>query len=492
MLGIQSIKSLWSLMLDFLGYATVEQQPTWDKLNRWLSLGAPKIAADIRKKHQLSPEQSLTLEMLVEGYLDWLQVDDRVVDALEFANGPGESGFAQLYQDALLAADNAGALARLQGYVGEQVAAAQLSEQGFVVSFPEMPNQPAYDLLVDGHPVQVKTTLMTSGIQRALDRHPDIPVLAPIELSQGPLAGSEQVIFSPDFSYQQVQHLTEDSLVALRDIGHLAVPFLSLAFVGYKVGRQVQAGKGLQIAAVDGVGEVVGMLAGAKTGMVLGGAIGGLVAGAVGSALVSWTAAAGVASIVASVGGKIGLLMGGASLLMVGPLGPILALGALGALLGSILGRSLAGRLIFAWRYRDLMQWLEPLCSAAQAYQRELEQGFCNKTNAYQQKIRRVRKTLASTRVWGMRRFRKLLLIEMQQKKAELHQASLNFPTIKTADELRGLTTQQGVQYAQELVQQLAQWKPEMALYPSASFKAAAEALGQAANQLLSYLKLRS
>lgn len=491
MVSLRSVTTLWGLALDCLGYKAQHQQQSWNKLEAWLNQGAPKIAESLRQKHQLGPQQSLTLDVLVDGYLDWLQVDDRVADALDFANGPQTSGFAQMYQDALHAADNAGALARLKGYVGEQVAAANLAEQGFVVSFPELPNQPGYDLLVDGHPVQVKTTLVESGIRTALERYPDIPVLAPIELANSSLAGSEQLMFSPQFSHKAVQDLTEDSLSALRDMGHLSIPFLSLGFIGYRVGRKVQAGQALKVAAVDGLGDAAGLVLGGKAGMVLGGALGGLVAGSLGSAAVSWAAAAGAASVVASVGGKLGVVLGGSTLLALGPLGPVLALGALGALLGSMLGRSWLSSLIAAWRFRDLFEQLLPLCEAAGKYQAELTQALNNKSQAYQQKIDRVRQRIRANRQAGMSRFGWLLLERMHQRQALLNSQVLQFPSIKTAGELRQLSTLQSVTYAKQLVSELSAWKPEVALYPSASFKRAAAELAASADQLTSYLKSR-
>jgi hypothetical protein len=44
----------------------------------------------------------------------------------------------------------------LRGYVAEQKAVIALEKAGHIVQFAPTPNQQAWDLLVDGHPWQVK------------------------------------------------------------------------------------------------------------------------------------------------------------------------------------------------------------------------------------------------------------------------------------------------------------------------------------------------
>ncbi len=51
---------------------------------------------------------------------------------------------------------------RLTGYVAEQKAASALEAAGHHVTFAATANQPVWDLLVDGHPVQIKEGLLES------------------------------------------------------------------------------------------------------------------------------------------------------------------------------------------------------------------------------------------------------------------------------------------------------------------------------------------
>jgi hypothetical protein len=52
-----------------------------------------------------------------------------------------------------------GHLNQLQGYVFEQIAAHSLRESGAVVQLPDSSNNPGWDLLVNGEPVQAKCGL---------------------------------------------------------------------------------------------------------------------------------------------------------------------------------------------------------------------------------------------------------------------------------------------------------------------------------------------
>lgn len=53
----------------------------------------------------------------------------------------------------------AGAMERLEGYTAERIVAAHLVAQGHIVEFADIPNQEGWDILVDGHPIQVKCVM---------------------------------------------------------------------------------------------------------------------------------------------------------------------------------------------------------------------------------------------------------------------------------------------------------------------------------------------
>jgi len=61
---------------------------------------------------------------------------------------------------------------RLTGYVAEQKAASYFEQMGHHVEFAPVPNQPVWDMLVDGHPVQIKENL--AGVKDFVVQHPEI------------------------------------------------------------------------------------------------------------------------------------------------------------------------------------------------------------------------------------------------------------------------------------------------------------------------------
>lgn len=73
---------------------------------------------------------------------------------------------------------------RLEGYVAEQKAAAALEQTHHIVQFAPTANQPAWDLLVDGHPWQVKEGIDIGGIKDAMAHHGDIPIATGADLAE--------------------------------------------------------------------------------------------------------------------------------------------------------------------------------------------------------------------------------------------------------------------------------------------------------------------
>lgn len=66
----------------------------------------------------------------------------------------------------------------LKGHIGESVAAEVLSSQGHHVVFAPVPNQPGWDLIVDGVPMNVKVgDYPADDIAEHLAKYPDIPVV---------------------------------------------------------------------------------------------------------------------------------------------------------------------------------------------------------------------------------------------------------------------------------------------------------------------------
>jgi hypothetical protein len=104
----------------------------------------------------------------------------------------------------------------LAGYVAERIVAARLTEQGYVVSFPETANFPGADLFVDGEAFQVKCLKSIAGLERHFQKYPDIPVYANAELMDN-VAGKAwagKVFALEGFDYGLTRHIMETSLDA--------------------------------------------------------------------------------------------------------------------------------------------------------------------------------------------------------------------------------------------------------------------------------------
>jgi len=223
-------------------------------------------------------------------------VDENVLRAMDFSSAADLSNFHDIMAYIKTHFEDGpgleGSLERLEGYTAEQVVAAHLVAEGHVVEFPETPNQPGYDLLVDGHPFQVKNTMSPDLIREHLDKYPDIPVIVNSEMGIY-FEGNEIVIVDPELSHDEiavaVQH-TIDGVDAL-DAASAHIPLVTLALSSIKesslllarktdlqtAGKHVlydTASVGLGGAVFGKIGTMVGSFfgpVGAGVGLVLGG-----------------------------------------------------------------------------------------------------------------------------------------------------------------------------------------------------------------------------
>jgi tetratricopeptide (TPR) repeat protein len=388
-----------------------------EHLDKAIKFGAPEIyrelqreEQDVKKEKQIDRSLVFTLDALSQGYYDWLKVDDRAVDAIKFALGKGDHGFEDIYNAASRAAESDAAFDRLLGYVGEQIAAKDLAEQGCVVSFPDSPTQEGYDLIVDGTPLQVKTTLAEHHIRNALEMHPDISVLAPYELLDSPIA-TENVIFTPNFTHELTEYIADDSIEAINDLGiEMPIPILTVAYVGYREIKKVRHGKEAQQALFEGTTKVLLVSTGGKLGAVVGLGTGAAAISAGIGSYVSWGAAASVgitvgSSIAAAAGAKYGLVVGGAAFLILGPLGAV-AVAAAGTMGGAWLGRVLGDWIIKKLKFRGHMDVIEPVVTSAQRCRKLLLHGLRDRLVALQTKRSKI---LSRVLVPGHRRADRLI-----------------------------------------------------------------------------------
>lgn len=189
---------------------------------------------------------------------------------------------------------------RLTGYVAEQKAASALEAAGHHVTFAATANQPVWDLMVDGHPVQIKEGL--SGVKAFLVEHHGIPVYTGPDAAaavKDPLVHGIVGLNSAEI--HESAHTSIEGISDTFDPG-FHFPIITLAFAGYReikllIQERTTLGRATKHVGLDVAGVGVGAFGGAKAGALagaflgpFGAAIGGLlgaVAGGVGGKLLA-------------------------------------------------------------------------------------------------------------------------------------------------------------------------------------------------------------
>lgn len=238
----------------------------------------------------------------IGGFWTLSQIDATVLSAMTFASRDNPESFWRLREIADGAADSPGAATRLSGYVAEQQVAVDLAREGHVVEFPNGPAEPGWDLLVDGHPVQVKCSMDADYVLEHFETYPDIPVVVNAELAEQ-LGDHPMILVDAALSHAEVASMTDESIEALAGFADaddlLPIPFLSVAFATFRNFGDLDAGR------IDRgtFAERVGVDAAART---VGGGAGSILGGALGSVLGPVGAVVG-----ASIGGFVGSVAGG-------------------------------------------------------------------------------------------------------------------------------------------------------------------------------------
>tara|TARA_Y100000310_G_scaffold207240_1_gene207702 strand:+ start:962 stop:1480 length:519 start_codon:yes stop_codon:yes gene_type:complete len=107
---------------------------------------------------------------------DALRVNPLVIKGVDFSRSADLGNvfkFSLFSEDIadLSGSSLAGNINQMKGFVGERYVGQQLQSSGHEVEYPDNPNNPGYDLIVDGQPFQVKTTLDASLVQEHLDKY---------------------------------------------------------------------------------------------------------------------------------------------------------------------------------------------------------------------------------------------------------------------------------------------------------------------------------
>lgn len=216
----------------------------------------------------------------------WARIDPEVVRAVDFAStAEVDSGFGLIgwVHDAYgnAAAITGPARDRLLGYVGEQQAAERLADAGHAVTIADAPNNAAWDLLVDGVRVDVKTVADTGHVDVA---HDDITYLVPEDASGTTAADNMERL--EGLSHAEATDTLEGALADTTASAGLTgpVPVAAVALAGWRETRAVRRGKDVAAAVEHGAADAAIKGSAALAGSSVGGAV-GVVGGPIGSAV---------------------------------------------------------------------------------------------------------------------------------------------------------------------------------------------------------------
>jgi hypothetical protein len=170
-----------------------------------------------------------------------LKIDPQVLHALEFSTAEQLHGLADInsyvqahfFSAPIVSAE--GWFERLTGYVAEQKAASALEQMGHHVEFAPVSNQPVWDLLVDGHPVQIKEGL--AGAKDFIAHHPGVDVFTGHEVAAAIKDPSVHALDVLD--KDSIHAATEHSLAGVHGVVDpgFHIPFITMAFSTWREGR---------------------------------------------------------------------------------------------------------------------------------------------------------------------------------------------------------------------------------------------------------------
>lgn len=212
------------------------------------------------------------------------KIDPDVIHALQFSTANELHGLADMhsYVDAHFShapfTSAEGWFERLTGYVAEQKAAAALEAAGHHVTFAAVPNQPVWDLIVDGHPVQIKEGL--AGVKDFIAHHGGIDVLTGTDVAAA--AHDPAVHGMAALDKDALHSATQNTLDGVEDgfSPDFHLPFITLGFSAWREAKllwneKTTIDKAMTHVALDVGGVGFGGFVGAKIGALVGSVIPG-------------------------------------------------------------------------------------------------------------------------------------------------------------------------------------------------------------------------
>lgn len=254
----------------------------------------------------------------------WSQVDEHLFQAVEHmthesVQSIGDLGRAISEHDWAVnswTGADAGLVASVKGHLGEWLAADHLMQAGHSVAMPTASNQAGWDLLIDGHEVNVKTVGDAAAhLRDHFAAHPDIGVLLPADAAHIPvdalhldsvhavdIAGAAQdghlVLVDQALSNADAADAAQNGLEVAAGNMDAHLPWITMAVSSFREGRLLFRGdtdllRAAKNVAVDTVAVGGGAMLGAKAGAAIGTAIapgvgsliGGLIGGVAGGLL---------------------------------------------------------------------------------------------------------------------------------------------------------------------------------------------------------------
>jgi F0F1-type ATP synthase membrane subunit b/b' len=282
-LQLESLASDGSVSFDSPAGADLKRQPDWSELR-----SLPGWAATL--------DGGIAGASVAEAFH---HIDPAVLNAIEFSTADHIHNLASVdayVHDHFFESPEASAegwLHRLEGYVAEQKAAAALEHAGHYVEFAHLPNQPGWDLVVDGRPLQVKEGVDIAHVKDFLVQHPDINVITGDDIAHQ--VRDAHVTGIAGLNHHSIATSTKDTLHGIQDGFHptIHVPVVTLLLSTYREGLllwndRTTIEKALKHIAVDVGSVAASAFLGAKAGALI-----GSIAGPIGAAFVGFLGAVG-------------------------------------------------------------------------------------------------------------------------------------------------------------------------------------------------------
>lgn len=246
-----------------------------------------RTTASQRLLDHLAGEDELAFGALSLGDViyDRISIDPAALEAFEFVTKPRAEDIYKLatwsanIEDTSIQAFE-GDVNRLQGYVFERMAAVFLRQHGAVVEFPDTANNPGWDFLVNGEPVQAKCGMSPDLVYEHLQRYPNIPRVIVNQDLGSHFEGNDHIEVIHGLTRDAVRTTTEHSLSSAADmldvhLDHL-VPAISVARNCYALWRRTTDWQAVPTnIAVDATGRFLGGAAGHAIGLGAAACLGG-------------------------------------------------------------------------------------------------------------------------------------------------------------------------------------------------------------------------